>query len=232
MDNDRPDLPTELQLKIESLQANVHKKYLEQLRGFLVQRTLISPIVPPAPRPIALCQMLGEYTGALFSIEAEQYPQEPRLRERLDELAKRISDRVLGMIGEIESRGLGSIYYHATKRDVVIAVFETLRLMTNRRLSSLKSSKLSKIPSKTQNRAFGELPTTHRLSSSIDCPAAARKLESFLKSNGIGLTQFAIKAMTTDRTLRNFRRTGKVRRDIFEGIARAMNMTKEELLRG
>jgi hypothetical protein len=70
-----------------------------------------------------------------------------------------------------------------------------------------------------------------RLSGQIDCPAAARKLEAYLKANGIGQTDFASQAQTTDRTLRSFRTTGKVRRDIFESIAKAMGTTKEELLK-
>jgi hypothetical protein len=70
-----------------------------------------------------------------------------------------------------------------------------------------------------------------RISPSIHCPSAARKLEAYLGAKGIGLTDFATTADTTDRTLRSFRRTGRVRRDIFESIARAMGTTKEELLK-
>jgi hypothetical protein len=47
----------------------------------------------------------------------------------------------------------------------------------------------------------------------------------------IGQTDFASSVNTTDRTLRAFRKTGKVRRDILEAIAKKMNITKEELLK-
>jgi hypothetical protein len=69
-----------------------------------------------------------------------------------------------------------------------------------------------------------------RLSATITCPAAARKLEAYLNTHGLGLTAFAIQAQTTDRTLRRFRKSGTIRRDIFESIAHAMKMTKEELM--
>jgi hypothetical protein len=69
-----------------------------------------------------------------------------------------------------------------------------------------------------------------RLSSSITNPAAARKMEAYIQANGIGLTAFAIQAQTTDRTLRRFRQSGKIRRDIFENIAKAMNTSKDDLI--
>ena len=70
-----------------------------------------------------------------------------------------------------------------------------------------------------------------RLTATITSPNAARKMENHLETKGIGLTQFAVQAGTTDRTLRAFRKTGKVRRDIFESIAGAMGVTKESLLK-
>jgi hypothetical protein len=56
-------------------------------------------------------------------------------------------------------------------------------------------------------------------------------METYLREKGIGQTEFAIQAQTTDRTLRNFRKTGKVRRDILASIASAMGTTKEKLLK-
>jgi DNA-binding Xre family transcriptional regulator len=70
-----------------------------------------------------------------------------------------------------------------------------------------------------------------RWPSTVNCPAAARKMEQYLAAKGVGLTDFASTVGTTDRTLRRFRRTGKVRRAIFESIAKAMKTTKEDLLR-
>jgi hypothetical protein len=69
-----------------------------------------------------------------------------------------------------------------------------------------------------------------RLSATVMSPTAARKMEAFL-AKGIGQTELAIQAGTTDRTLRNFRRTGKIRRDLLDGIAKAMGTTRNELLK-
>lgn len=69
-----------------------------------------------------------------------------------------------------------------------------------------------------------------RLPSTITSLSAARKLEAYVQRTGIGLTEFATQIGTTDRTLRSFRKTGKIRRSIFEGIAKGMRTTKESLL--
>ncbi len=42
-------------------------------------------------------------------------------------------------------------------------------------------------------------------------------------------TEFANKANTTDKTIRAFRKTGKVRRYVFDSIASAMGLTREQL---
>jgi hypothetical protein len=70
-----------------------------------------------------------------------------------------------------------------------------------------------------------------RLRATVNSPIAARKMEIYLNAKCIGQTDFASTVGTTDRTLRSFRKTGKVRRDIFESIANAMGTTKEALLR-
>jgi hypothetical protein len=70
-----------------------------------------------------------------------------------------------------------------------------------------------------------------RLPSTVTSHIAVRRMEAYMSQKGIGQTEFAIQAGTTDRTLRTFRKTGKVRRDIFDGIAKAMGVTKEDLLK-
>ena len=72
---------------------------------------------------------------------------------------------------------------------------------------------------------------SERLKATINCPSAARKVEAHLKAKGISQTEFANEVGTTDRTIRSFRKTGKIRRDIFVSIAKAMKLSKEELLR-
>lgn len=75
-----------------------------------------------------------------------------------------------------------------------------------------------------------DMARPRRLQSAISSPSAAQRMEAYLESNPMKRTAFAVQAQTTDRTLRSFRKTGKVRRDIFENIARAMGITAEALL--
>jgi hypothetical protein len=69
-----------------------------------------------------------------------------------------------------------------------------------------------------------------RLQSTVTSELAARRMEAYMDSKGIGQTELARIVGTTDRTLRTFRKKGKVRRDIFDAIAKAMGTTRERLL--
>lgn len=68
-----------------------------------------------------------------------------------------------------------------------------------------------------------------RMSQSIDSHVAARRMEAYAQK--MGMTEFATRVGVTDRTLRNFRSSGRVRRDILAQIAAAMGMTVEDLIR-
>jgi hypothetical protein len=71
-----------------------------------------------------------------------------------------------------------------------------------------------------------------RFSGTITSRDAVERMDAYIVGRGLGLTEFACQAGTTDRTLRSFRKTATVRRDIFDGIAKAMGLTREELLHG
>jgi hypothetical protein len=93
---------------------------------------------------------------------------------------------------------------------------------------------LSQLPPATerpQAETTEAAPTQNkRLKSTVTSEIAARRMEVHMTSNGIGQTEFAGTVGTTDRTLRAFRKTGKVRRDIFDAIAKAMGTTREALM--
>ena len=77
-----------------------------------------------------------------------------------------------------------------------------------------------------------KLPEPKNFPKSVRSPIAARRVEEYLNSNPtIKLTDFANKVGITDRALRSFRKTGKIRRDLFPKIAEAMNITLKELLK-
>jgi hypothetical protein len=74
-------------------------------------------------------------------------------------------------------------------------------------------------------------PKPKRLSAHITNSTAARKMQEFMDSHCLNQTEFAIQANTSDKTIRKFLRTGQIKRSIVPGIASAMGITKEELLR-
>jgi hypothetical protein len=108
------------------------------------------------------------------------------------------------------------------------AVTEAGRLRTSEKQAESPPSQNS--GNSAQSTLSGD-QRSKRLRATVNSAIAARKMEKHLESRCIGLTDFAATVGTTDRTLRSFRKTGKVRRDIFESIAKQMGTTKEALLR-
>lgn len=70
-----------------------------------------------------------------------------------------------------------------------------------------------------------------RLSSTITSKVAAAKLEAFLDASPLEKTEFARKVDVTERTLRTFRKTGKIKRKTFNLIAKEMGLDPEQLLK-
>lgn len=70
-----------------------------------------------------------------------------------------------------------------------------------------------------------------RQSGTVTSQVAAKRLSEYMHRKGIRQTSFAIAANTTDRTIRSFLKTGKVRKDIFDSIAKAMELSHDELLK-
>jgi hypothetical protein len=115
------------------------------------------------------------------------------------------------------------------------AVTEAGRLTTSEKhVESSRAQNNAKLTQSLEGKSKNSTASTEkrvkRLSATVNSPIAARKLETYLDAKGIGLTDFASRVGTTDRTLRSFRKCGKVRRDIFESIAKHMGTTKEVLL--
>jgi len=70
----------------------------------------------------------------------------------------------------------------------------------------------------------------NRIPTTVNNLAAAVRMETFIAASPLTQTDFATQAGTSDRTLRSFRATGKIRGDIFTRIAIAMGLTREELM--
>jgi hypothetical protein len=67
---------------------------------------------------------------------------------------------------------------------------------------------------------------------SIGSSAAVQAVREYMDLKGWDTTQFAIQAQTSDRTIRKFFKTGRLRRSTFDGVATAVGVTREQLLRG
>ncbi len=176
--------------------------------------------------------VLKSYAQALFYAEASKYPPlDPRLRHWLVKLAERCATRVIENVKQLEARStFGSLKYHGvTESQMQADLHETGREMVAKFARDEQPQGQTSVPA-TNPQTPSPIPRNKRFSVSIVSPSAARKMEQYVQAKGIGLTEFANRAGTTDRTLRKFRKTGKVKRDIFEGIAKAMGTTKDALL--
>lgn len=71
-----------------------------------------------------------------------------------------------------------------------------------------------------------------RLPRSIGTVEAVAAAIKYMESKGLTETQFGNQFQSTDRTVRSFRKSGKMRRSTFEAMAKSMGLTIEELLRG
>jgi hypothetical protein len=154
----------------------------------------------------------------------------------VSKLAERIEASVLETVAQIEERGSKrgvTLRHHGlTLAEMRQAMAASLEEPIKARLATAITDQVKASIANTSTTAPAEKETRHkRLSATIHCPKAARQMEDYIAKNGLDQTKFAIKAGTTDRTLRSFRQTGRVRRDIFENIAKAMGTTKEALIK-
>jgi len=187
----------------------------------------------PAPpkRPEELKFTLGRYADSLFYVEASKYPKpHDNLRRWLENLALRIESRVIEQVDDLESSSTQKnlAYHELTEEEMRRAISAELTRSVDKWCPA-ESSPGNDGQASPVVIAKGHV-SSKRLPGTVTSAAAARKLEAYLETNALGMTEFANLVPTTDRTLRSFRKTGKVRRDIFDGIAKAMRTTKEKLL--
>jgi hypothetical protein len=71
-----------------------------------------------------------------------------------------------------------------------------------------------------------------RMSRSLGTPESVEAVTIYLETTEMTDTQFANQSNTTDRTVRNFRKTGKMRRKNFDDMAKGMGLTTEQLQGG
>jgi len=237
----RPPLGAEVYEAIAVEQHEVHERYWALLKAMPSPGIIMLHTGPHPPKqPIRLFKTLGDYACELFDIEANRYPGDPQLLSWITQLVQRTEAMVMNNLDQLEQPTMldvmssRSLTYHATQDQMRQAVRSALIEHAKRhpkpaatsgsRNAQIQPQEIS--PPET-NKSEGR---KQRLPSTVNSPAAARKLEEFLKRENIGQTEFAIQVSTTDRTIRSFRKSGRIRRQIFDRIARQMGMTREELL--
>jgi len=70
------------------------------------------------------------------------------------------------------------------------------------------------------------------MSRSLGTPEAVQSVTQYLQHTQMTDTQFGNQFLTTDKTVRKFLNSGKMRRSNFEEMAKSVGLTSEELLRG
>lgn len=225
----KPQLRADVYEEISAAQHKVDKAYWAQLQPLRVSpgaysaNVRIGEPVPPA-QPIRLGYILGDYARALFNAEAKWYRLGPEWEGWLRNLAERMETRTIETAWQANLAG--TLTYHATKEEMQKVVHEALQAHLEECMQPPKGQ-TSGAPA-TESKPVA---ARRRLTGVVTCPSAPRKLEKYIRDKGMGLTEFAIQAQTTDRTLLRFRKTGKLRRDLFENVAKAMGTTKEELMK-
>lgn len=231
-DPERPPLDPRVYEQIESALYKIDLNSWKQLSEMQVEPQL--GLLPSPPQlPIKLRGILHTYASLLFKTEADQYPtKDAHIEYWLCQLLARVTNRVMLTVERVEKAGIfklgSSLKHHGLTRDEMRkSVSEYLQGV----IPNYTSIPVDVLPSGTMQADILKVTRSHdRLPSTVDSLSAARKMEAFIKSKGIGLTEFATSAGVTDRTLRSFRKTGKIRRSLLAQIAKAMGTTKENML--
>jgi hypothetical protein len=151
-------------------------------------------------------------------------------------LKRQVSDDI-ALIWKGESKRLDRWY----KRACGPAVEAALESLVEEGIGRARAEELKRLEARTKppedsGRPVNVVPKAKagarkRLPATVTSQIAASRMEAYIESKVMRQTSFANQIGTTDRTLRGFRKTGKVRRDIFDAIATGMGTTPEELVK-
>jgi hypothetical protein len=236
---ERPTLGLEVELQIETARNQIDDHYWHRLAEMLIgtpasqkmnREAYPTVAISPIPKsPTKLRWILSTYACSLFESEATFYPGDLRMELWLTQLAERIATKVTETITTIEEanreRRVSFEHHGVTRSEMTDAIRVALQ---DKMRTTLETKRL--LPYSGAIEQPADAPRK-RVKATIHSPKAARKMEAYLQSHGLGYTEFATAVGTTDRTLRNFRRTGTIKRAIFVEIAKAMQTTREELLK-
>lgn len=237
---ERPPLNPIILEQISVMLHQIDKEHFSLLAHYQVSPDAAPLSLLQLPKvPQTVLSTLRMYAGNLFKAEADQYESfrnESNYALWLSKLAGRVIARVLETIIAVESANRpATLAYHGLTDDEIrqglgfflVEAQKGYVWTTGSPTLEISEASVRKAQKLTEPQAVPK----SRLRSTIYSPSAVRKMEAHLAAKGIGLTDFASSAGTTDRTLRTFRNTGRVSRIILAGIAKAMGITKDELLK-
>ena len=239
-DPERPPLPPITCEQIDVRLHQIDQQHWPEIAKF--KDPLFYPLSVPVPpqRPLQFTLCLQSYASVLFKVEADEYEQfrkDGRYPAWLSRLVSRIVARVLDAVEKVEygNPKMASLWSHGVTRQALEAALREF-------LEGIKSqyewrdtgphtqvSQASNPPAIVEQ--ITQTPAPQRMSATIHAPSAARKMEVYMNAKGLDQTEFSIQAGTTDKTIRKFRQTGKIKRTILAGIAAAMGISREELLK-
>jgi hypothetical protein len=244
-DKDRPDLSLGQLTNIADEWYGSDDAAWEVLRPLLKPKGWNERTRFKGPRPPKLTAkfylILTNYSYELFNLEAmkfPRYPPSPHFPNWLINLSRRVEDHAMSVVKDIESSDpeMNFSYHEVVESEMRKTIQGGLRhLMTEHYQVELPPSTRSprtvqrQIPT-TASIEGQTQPSAARTKGTICAPGAVAKLEAYLAKTQESLTEFAGRAGTSDKTLRGFRKTGKVRRYIFDGIAKAMGLTRDQLI--
>jgi hypothetical protein len=203
----------------------------------------------PPQKPKHLLQQIVWYAERLFKSEADHYEQfrkDGRYPAWLSRLADRIKTRVLNAVDRIEhgesilSVQISSLLYHGLsqpdiEKELQMTLWEITKQYEQGNVPPIAAEQAQpKAEPKQQDtisQALKSEPAARqRMSATVHSPSAARKMVEYMNAKGMNQTEFSIQAKTTDKTIRKFRQTGKIKGSILAGIASAMGISREQLL--
>ena len=237
-DPERPPLDAVVWEEIADSLHRIDELNWRLIAEFRVARFIPSSIPVPPHRPLHLLNVQREYATELLTAEADHY--EPFLADGrypawIARLENRVLERVLKGVQQVEDGdpkatiGFHGLDHYKMVNELKGALWDRANGYRWRVPGSGVSPQA--LPPLAKAIAPKSPPVRQRMSATVHSPSAARKMEAHLATKGIGLTDFASTAGTTDRTLRSFRKTGNIRRSILAGIASAMGTSMENLLK-
>jgi hypothetical protein len=235
-DEERPQLHPRIYEQVEQLMYRLDGLYWRELADMQIPAARLHSQPDPPKLPLMLQGIIEQYASALFRVEAEQYEQiasSPYLMAWLSRLADRVQLRVIAAFDRIEKVAMPerSFEYHGLNRTEMIESLRTSLWHAGNRVAQNFAEKASAQATARVVPTQAVVVPPKRRSSMVTSASAVEKMERYIRARALDYADFAASAGTTDKTLRSFRNTKSVRRSIFYGIAKAMNVSVEELLK-